>query len=104
MIRWRRQVRDYERRIDVSHAMILVAMERQSAQAKRPSLIFMTDSKEHFRVSDLVARIGRTRGQRSAVKANRKPRFDTRKLRIFSQPPYVRYAKVQIGAGYGLRN
>ena len=26
MIRWRRLVRDYERRIDVSHAMILVAM------------------------------------------------------------------------------
>ncbi len=26
MIRWRRLVRDYETRIDVSHAMILVAM------------------------------------------------------------------------------
>ena len=26
IIRWRRLVRDYERRIDVSHAMILVAM------------------------------------------------------------------------------
>ena len=26
MMRWRRLVRDYERRIDVSHAMILVAM------------------------------------------------------------------------------
>ena len=26
MIRWRRLVRDYEKRIDVSHAMILVAM------------------------------------------------------------------------------
>jgi transposase len=26
MIRWRRLVRDYEQRIDVSHAMILVAM------------------------------------------------------------------------------
>jgi transposase len=26
MTRWRRIVRDYERRIDVSHAMILVAM------------------------------------------------------------------------------
>uniref|UniRef100_UPI002E2CF074 transposase n=1 Tax=Thermaurantiacus tibetensis TaxID=2759035 RepID=UPI002E2CF074 len=26
MTRWRRLVRDYERRIDVSHAMILVAM------------------------------------------------------------------------------
>ncbi len=26
MIRWRRFVRDYEKRIDVSHAMILVAM------------------------------------------------------------------------------
>jgi transposase len=26
MVRWRRQVRDYEQRIDVSHAMILVAM------------------------------------------------------------------------------
>jgi hypothetical protein len=26
MTRWRRLVRDYEQRIDVSHAMILVAM------------------------------------------------------------------------------
>jgi transposase len=26
MIRWRRLVRDYEKRIDVSHALILVAM------------------------------------------------------------------------------
>ena len=26
MIRWRRLVRDYEKRIDVSHAMILVAL------------------------------------------------------------------------------
>lgn len=26
MIRWRRLVRDYEKRIDVSHAMILFAM------------------------------------------------------------------------------
>jgi transposase len=26
MIRWRRLVRDHEKRIDVSHAMILVAM------------------------------------------------------------------------------
>ena len=26
MTRWRRLVRDYEKRIDVSHAMILVAM------------------------------------------------------------------------------
>jgi hypothetical protein len=26
MIRWRRLVRDYEQRIDVSHAMILVAI------------------------------------------------------------------------------
>jgi transposase len=26
MMRWRRLVRDYERRIDASHAMILVAM------------------------------------------------------------------------------
>lgn len=35
MTRWRRLVRDYERRIDISQAMILVAMEGQSHPQKR---------------------------------------------------------------------
>jgi hypothetical protein len=43
MIRWRRLLRDYEKRIDVSKAMILVGMGGHASQ-KRPSVTFKTNS------------------------------------------------------------
>ena len=43
MTRWRRLVRDYEARIDVSQAMIFVAMGRKPATTDYPSVSFQTD-------------------------------------------------------------
>jgi hypothetical protein len=44
MTRWRRLVRDYEARIDVSEGMILVAMGGNLPAAQRTPVISQTDS------------------------------------------------------------
>lgn len=44
MMRWRRLVRDYEKRIDVSHAMIHIAMGSLLVRRNAHSLISQTDS------------------------------------------------------------
>ncbi len=49
MIHWRRLVRDYEKRMDVSKAMIFVAMGGIMLRMKRKSLIFKTDSKANLK-------------------------------------------------------
>jgi hypothetical protein len=51
MIHWRRLVRDYEKRIDVSQAIILVTIGRQYATLERRPMIFQTDSKSLIQIS-----------------------------------------------------
>lgn len=49
----RRLVRDYEKRIDVSHAVIIVAMG-QSHPQKRPSVNFKTDSYTEYALAPFL--------------------------------------------------
>ena len=57
MTRWRRLVRDYEQRLDVSDAMIHVAMGSLMLRPHHPLKHFQTDSKSPFE-NELVCEFG----------------------------------------------